>query len=219
MPAVSFGLFDVFDNLDSISAEAIALWLKPVPEFSRIENYLANKILYPQTLPQTEYEMQIDLGILREALRMNAPEGGNALLGNNPFINVTLRKILIPQKFLEFVPNVSVLAMVFIDAFLTSTPKKDFFADLWTIVLTDDADEVVGSLILPEFDQSSGRMNLSVSGKDYLIRPGSFNIIPCSKERCEIIYKIKNGKMLGKSENAVEVAGGSLGLLVDGRKR
>lgn len=213
------GLFDVFDNLDSINAEAVAQWLKPVPAFSRIENYLANKILYPQTLPQTEYEMQMDLAILREVLKMNAPVEGGSLLGNNPFINKTLRKILIPQKFLNFVPDLKILAGVFIDAFLSSRPKKDFFADLWTIVLTDDIDEAVGSLILPEFDQNSGSMNLSVSGKDFQIRPGSFSVIPCPKERCEIIYKMRNGKILGKSENTIEVSGGSLGLLVDGRKR
>ena len=212
-------MFDVFDNLDTISAEAIASWLKPVPQLTQIENYLANKILYPGTLPQTEYEMQMDLGILREVLKINAPKSPNALLGNNPFINSTLRKIIIPAKFLNFVPNLKILAWIFIDAFLRERQEKDFFTDLWTIVLADDADETVGSLILPEFDESFGVMNLTVLGREYEIRPGSLNIIPCLKERCEILYKIRSGKVLGKSENAVEVSGGKLGLLVDGRKR
>ena len=93
------GLFDSFDNLDQISPEAVATWLKPVPEFSHIENYLANKILYPQTVPLTEHDMQLDLSILREALKLNGPkakdQSTNALLGDNPFLNTTLRKILI----------------------------------------------------------------------------------------------------------------------------
>lgn len=213
------GLFDVFDNLDTISAEAIASWLKPIPALSQIENYLANKILYPRSLPQTEYEMQMDLGILREALRMNAPKSGNALLGNNPFINTTLRKIIIPASFMNFVPSLKILVWIFIDAFLAARQKKDFFTDLWTIVLTDDTDEIVGSLILPEFDDSLGVMNLTVLGREYEIRSGYLSVIPCLKERCEILYKIKSGKVLGKSENAVEVSGGKLGLIVDGRRR
>lgn len=213
------GLFDAFDNLDTISAESIASWLKPTPDLSQIENYLTNKILYPQTLPQTEYEMQMDLGILREALKMNAPKSGNNLLGNNPFINTTLRKIIIPASFMNFVPSLKILAWIFIDAFLAARQKKDFFTDLWTIVLTDDTDETVGSLILPEFDEASGMMNLTVLGREYEIRPGSLTIIPCLHERCEIIYKLRSGRILGKSENAVEVSGGKLGLLVDGRKR
>lgn len=218
MPGLT-GLFDVFDNLDAVSPEAVALWLKPRPALNQIENYLANKILYPQSLPQTEYEMQIDLGILREALKMNAPKSGNALLGNNPFINNTLRKIMIPISFLDFVPGLKILAWIFIDAFFATRQKNDFFSDLWTIVLTDDTDETVGSLILPEFDEASSVMNLVVLGKEYDIRPGSLSVIPCARERCEIVYKIKSGKVLGKSENAVEISGGKLGLLVDGRKK
>ena len=62
---IQAGLFDSFDNLDTISAESLIPWLKPVPELKRIENYLANKILYPQTIAQTEFEMQMDLAILR----------------------------------------------------------------------------------------------------------------------------------------------------------
>lgn len=218
MSAPLRGLLDLFTNLDEIKAEDVLLWIKPVPQAITLENYLANKILYPYTIPITEYEMQIELGILREALKMSAPKQGTALLGNNPFINTTLRKILIPQTFLNHFPNLQTLALVFIDAFLTEREKKDFFTDLWSIVLTDDTDEVVGSLILPEF-KNSGTININVLGRSYQIKQGSLGIIPCPRERCEIIYKTKNGTLLGKSENAVEVAGGKLGLLVDGRQK
>src|SRR3990167_9440024 len=112
MPKLT-GLFSSFDDLDQISPEAIASWLKPAPELTSLENYLANKILYPQAVPLTKHDMQIDLAILREALRMNGPKPGeqksNALLGGNPFLNITLRKILIPERFLDFVPDLASL--------------------------------------------------------------------------------------------------------------
>src|SRR3989344_9569891 len=122
---IQAGLFDSFDNLDTISAESLIPWLKPVPELKRIENYLANKILYPQTIAQTEFEMQMDLAILREALKMNAPKGKNAMLGGNPFVNTTLRKLMMPAKFLNFLPDLPTLAAVFIDALLRDQPKQD----------------------------------------------------------------------------------------------
>lgn len=219
MPKLT-GLFSSFDNLDQISPEAIASWLKLAPELRSLENYLADKILYPQALPLTEQDMQIDLAILREALKMNAPKLGeksNALLGGNPFINITLRKILIPTRFLNFVPDLASLVCVFIDALLLNRKKEDWFQDLWTIVLTDDIDEIVGSILLPQFDGREGLMDLKLMGKNYKIHPGNLMVIPCPKDRCEIAYKLQKGKILGKEESAIEVYGGKLGLVVDGR--
>lgn len=215
------GLFDSFDNLDQISAEAVASWLRPVPQLITLENYLANKILYPQTLPQTAYEKQIDLAILREALKMHVPipHKTNALLGDNPFLNITLRKLLIPSRFLDYVGELADLVEVFIDALLTARKKEDFFEDLWTVVLTGDNDETVGSIILPQFAGSNGMMHMTTFGTSYQIHAGDFYSIPCSKDRCPLSYKVQNGKLLGKRESAIEVAGGRLGLIVDGRQK
>lgn len=217
------GLFDSFDNLDQISPEVIASWVKPVPQINLLENYIANRILYPQTLPLTQYDVQIDLAILKEAIRISnqnsASQKNNVLLGGAPFLNLTLRKILIPRRFLDYLPDLMSLTLVFVDALLLSREKKDFFEDLWTIVLTGDIDEIVGSIILPQFTDSLGIMNLSLLGKNYKIKQGSLNVIPCPKERCEIEYKMQNGKVLGKGESALEVYGGKLGLIVDGRSR
>lgn len=212
MPKLS-GLFDSFDNLDQISPEAIAAWIKPTPNLIQLENYLANKILYPAALPVTESDMKIDLGILREALKINR----SLSVGDNPFLNITLRKVLIPVRFVNFVPNLSSLVWAFIDAFLQDRKKADFFEDLWTIVLTDDTDEIIGSILLPQFEGSGGVGEVNLLGKKYHIQPGSLMVIPCPKDRCEIAYKFRKGKILGRQESAVEVYGGKLGLVIDGR--
>lgn len=217
------GLFDSFDNLDQIPVEAIASWLKPVPQLKLLENYLANRILYPQTISQTEYDMKVDLSILREALKLsktpiNTPKT-NVFLGGNPFLNITLRKILIPVRFLNYVPDLPSLAWAFIDALLLDRKKADWFEDLWTIVLTNDTDEIVGSIVLAQFEDKSGVMDLQVLGKNYKIHPGSLMVIPCPSNRCEITYKLQRGKVLGKEANAIEIYGGKLGLIIDGRNR
>lgn len=214
------GLFDSFDNLDQIPPEAIASWLKNAPSLIQLENYLANKVLYPQTLPLTELDSMIDLAILREILKLNGPKMGikkNSLLGDNPFLNMTLRKILIPERFLHFVPDLKSLTWAFIDALLLNRQKEDWFEDIWTIVLTGDAEAQVGSLLLPQFEDKAALLELTLSGKNYKIRPGSLVVIPCPKDRCEISYKLSRGKILGKSGSAIEVGGGKLGLVIDGR--
>lgn len=207
MPKLS-SLFSKFDNLDQIDIESLASWLKPAPNYQFLHNYLANKILYPQTVPLTYEHMRIDLAILREAIRLN---------GDNPFINITLRKILIPAQFLSFCPNLTDLTWVFVDALLMGRRSADFYEDLWTVVLTGDREETIGSIILPRFKEN-GSLEVKVMNKNYKVRQGSLVVIPCPKDRCEISYRLQKGEILGKNESAVEIYGGKLGLMIDGRK-
>lgn len=201
------GLFDSFDNLDQISPEAIASWIRPIPDLDQLEDYLANRILYPQTIPLTERDMQIDSSILREALKMYKAQ----------LLNTTTRKILIPEKFLNFLPDRLTLVKIFIDAYLLNREKRDYFQDLWTVVLTGGIDEVIGSVLFPQFVGNDGTMIIKLQDKSYEVRQGNLSLIPCPKDRCEIAYEIQKGKLLGSQENAFEVYGGKLGLVVDGR--
>lgn len=212
------GLFDSFNNLDQIDTESVIASLKPAPLAIQLENYLANRILYTRAVPLTQTDMKIDMVLLKEALKINAPRiKDTGLLGDSPFLNTTLRKILIPESFLYFAPNLTSLTYIFVDALLKDRRKQDWYEDLWTVVVTDDADEIVGSVILPQFTSRSGVMEINVFGKSYKISQGMVSIIPCSKDRCEVAYKLRNGKVLGKDQNALELYGGKLGLLIDGR--
>lgn len=219
MPKVN-GIFDSFDNLDSIEVSSLISWLKNPPSQVQLEDYLANRILYPDTFPLTDFDMKIDLAILREALRLNGPkpgQRGGPLLGDNPFLNITLRKIIIPKRFLYYVSDLVSLTWAFVDGLLLNRRKEDWFEDLWTVVLSSDTDEVVGSVLLPQFGSSKDYMDISLLGRDYKIQAGSLIVVPCTKNRCEMAYKFSNGKILGKETSAVEIYGGQLGLMIDGR--
>ncbi len=216
----SVGLFDSFDNLDQINVENVASWLKPTPDLVHLENYLANRILYPQTLPMNASDMEIDLAILREALKLNLNQTKqNDFLADSPFLSMSLRKILIPFRFLNACGDLKKLTWAFVDALPIDPKRKDWFEDLWSIVLTDDIDETVGSLILPEFGGSSGEIEVNIMGRSYKVKAGSLLVIPCLKDKCEASYKLKQGKLLGKSENSLQVSGGSLGIMIDARKK
>lgn len=220
MPKLS-GLFDSFDNLDQIPVENIAYWIKPAPNLIQLENYIANKILYPGSVPISKIDMAADLAILREALKLHSPglagAKKEALLGSNPFLNITLRKILIPQSFLDFTLDLSGLTWAFVDALLLNRSKEDWFGDLWTVVLTGDSDLVAGSVLLPQFNDRSDLLEFSVSGKMYKISPGSLTVVACPKERCQISFNMKKGKVLGKNAQTLEIYGGTLGIMIDGR--
>lgn len=205
------GLFDSFYNLNEISVDSLMSWLKNPPATVQLEDYLANKILYPTTIPLTDFDMKIDLAILREALRINSPKP------DDPFLNITLRKIVIPEKFLQYVPDLVSLTWAFVDGLLLNRRKKDWFEDVWTVVVADDIDEIVGSVLLPQFGDSNDNMILTLLGQDYKIKAGSLTLVSCPTSKCQIAYKLNNGKILGKNISAVEVYGGKLGLMIDGR--
>lgn len=95
--------------------------------------------------------------------------------------------------------------------------RKDLFWDLWTVVVADDTDQIVGSILLPQFESTTDIMTVSLPGQQVRIKSGSLTVVPCPKDRCEIAYKFTGGKILGKKEAAVEVYGGKLGLMIDGR--
>ncbi|MBI2019853.1 hypothetical protein HYS94_00320 [Candidatus Daviesbacteria bacterium] len=213
-------IFDSFDNLDQISIENLANWLKPAPAAEVLENHLANRILYPQAVAMTAQEMRMDLAILREALRVNGPRTiapNSSLLGANPFLNIILRKVLIPRRFLSQAGDLTSLTWAFLDGLLLNRPRQDVFQDIWTVILTDDVEEIVGSIILPQFSDRNDLLELKLLGKNYKIKAGSLTVIPCPKDKCEIGFKFLKGKILGQVASSAELYGGSLGLMIDGR--
>lgn len=65
------GFFESFDNLDLIPVEEIAKKLKIRSQLIELENFVANRILYPQAIPTTSIDMETDILILDIALKIN----------------------------------------------------------------------------------------------------------------------------------------------------
>lgn len=198
MPNIS-GIFEAFENLDQIPTEDIARWLKSPPQPQILENYLANKLFYPQVIPINISDLNIDLAILREALKRNTV-----------FYKPAQKKIFIPEDFINLVPDVKKLAKLFIDAYEPKGP-------VIFILSRRSGDEVLGSLVTVYPGSEKDVLHFEIEGKNFKIKPGSLVILPCSKERCHINFKSNEAKIFGKSETVFEVQGGRLGIIVDGR--
>lgn len=191
------GVFDKFKDLDQIPMDDILKWINPVPNRIVLENYLASRIFFPQTVATSQQDLKWDLAILREALKRNAD-----------FASYISKKIFIPEDFLTRFPNLSALIWAFVDAI---KPK-----DIWTVLLKGAKFDTLGSVIVPS-SKGKVEVEIAVDGKTQKVAPDNLMFIPCSKHRCQISFKVKNGQILGKDAGMVEIFGGRAGVIVDTR--
>jgi hypothetical protein len=200
MPKVT-GVFEFFPGLDEISAADVAKWLTGPPlQAQTIENHIANRILYPQSAPLKIEDLKLDLAILREALKTSAN-----------FYKVREKKLTIPASFVERFGQLPPLVLAFIDAYKP--------LDLTQVVISDTKGEkIVGTIVTPKFNSLNSVIDLSIEEKVYKIKQGNLVVLPCSKERCHLLFKSEGGATLqSKKDNVLEAFGGALGILVDAR--
>lgn len=198
------GIFSDFLDLDQIPLNDISKWIKKPPLNFTLENYIANRIYYPQVAPISSTDLEIDMAILKEVLRVK---------GDSSFLNQTLRKIIIPQSFFQFLPDIKKLVWIFVDAFLSN---QKLSSDVYTVVLKTNSEKVIGTLLRPRFLSPAGNIKISFAKHNFLIKKGNLVVFPCDKH-CLINYQLSSGNLLGKNEGAVEIDGGILGIMIDGR--
>jgi hypothetical protein len=199
MPKVS-GIFDLFKDLDQIPVENISRWIKPTPEVYFLENYLANRIIYPQSIPSDEKSLDLDLAILREGLK-STPE----------YYNKGSQRIFIPEGFISRFPNIKKLVWAFIDAYELSDINK-------VVLLKPNYQEVLGTVVSLKFNSPKGGVaKTTIEEKPYEIKQGSLMILSCLSSHCHMTFKSNHATLLGKKDLTFEAFGGELGIFIDAR--
>jgi len=206
MPKVT-GIFDVIDNLDELISEDVAKWIKNPPQPIGLQNYIANRILYPQAIAASLGDLEIDLAILREALKKD-----------KSYFSIETRKIIIPDILVSRIPSLAKLVWVFIDAYLLNLDEKTR-PEIWTVVLrSNEVDETLGTIIAPHFKGSGAiEIKLEDSKQSVIVKQGGLMIVPCLKSHCKLDFKLSSGEILAQKDGSVEVFGGRLGLVIEGR--
>lgn len=193
MPKLS-GVFDQFADLDKVFAEDINKWLRIKIEQHTLDNFIANRIFYPQTIPMTPQEMEIDIAILKEAIKR----------GGKKFYNLSDNKIVIPQEFvLRFFPTHRLVA-AFIDGL-------DDLKEITQVYLQQaGSKKLFGSIYIPSQLTDQNPVVIKIDNQKYPLKLNTLTLLPIAKIGLKI--SIDPNKQL-------TINGGSLGIFIDLRKR
>lgn len=181
------GVLGQFRNLDKIPIENIRQWLKNKGEVHQLTNFIGNRIIYPQTIAATTEDQEIDLAILREAIRLQPQVVFNKLTN----------KINLPTEFIGRFPPLYKLVMAIV-AVLNLTGV--------TQIYLKDPRQLVGTVISTRLNLLTGLVAVSVNGQVKKIPTTGMTYLPVHGRFVRL--KIDNGR-------EQIVAGGELGILIN----
>lgn len=184
----------IFANLniqDDSLAQKIAELVKPKLDLSAVENYISNKKLYPQSVPSTKLELNIDLHLLKEFLRLHP----------DAVYNGAKRTLVFDLSLINRFGDLKKITLLTLEAISTLDP-------ITQILVRDDQNnlKLVGSLIKPKITPNIQKLDIKLGGKSLNLTLGKVFLIPIKMQNIEV--------NLG-SELPFKVSGGDLGLIFD----
>ena len=193
MTATLSGIFAALPGIENISPDGIQRWLKTRSSIHSIENYLANRILYPQTVPVNEEEKQIDRAIIQEYIFCNPAY----------FYNPLSHKLIIPAGVVVRIQPLSDLMLILCSILNLSAITPVF-------ILEENTNKEEGCVIIPTIAQSEQKVLITIDGQPSQIEKGKFYHLPVPDQHVKL--KISN-------MNEIMVPGGKIGIVIDLRER
>lgn len=192
MPKLS-GVFDKLKTILSIPASEIVANLPYTGEIHILENFVGNRVLYPQTIPQTNFDLKFDHQILREALKREP----------NVVFDKKSQNIIIPEEFASRFPPFIKLVETLIDALkleglIGLFMKSNSIERLGTIVSANLASQALAT--------QKNNPTILLNGELKKLRLGSINLIP---------YKSKQLKFKIAASPEIIIPGGKMGIFID----
>lgn len=191
MPHLS-GVFEEFPDLDKVSPLQIVSWLKNKSEMHTLANFFGNRLLYPQTIALNQSEIDIDLAILREAIKQKPASVSD----------FQINKLYIPQDYVYRFPPLPRLAGALIEAI---NPKG-----IYQIYIKNKNQlKLVGTLISPadieKLALDKKEINVAVNGIEGKLRVNTISISQIKSSEVRIVI----------GSNDYKVNGGELGVIID----
>jgi hypothetical protein len=186
------GVFDLLLDLDKITDQELLDVLKSKIDHHSLENYLGNRVLFPQTVATNKLELDIDFAILEVAVKRH-PE---TIFKSNQ------NQIIIPYPLIPRFPNTNRLITSIMDSL-----HIEQVSQLW--IKHHDHTELIGS-ILPakplSKQRSSDLENFMVKEELKKLILGQINLLPIADKQVKL--KFSNGIEF-------DCFGGSFGVLMD----
>lgn len=193
---------DDFLCLEEIKFDSIISWLGKKVSPLLWEDYFANLLLYPETVPLTSEEVDFQLAVLRESLKMNPAK----------FYNPAARKMIIPERFLTRFTDLDKVIEVFLDAF--------YPVGLTVLVLEIGrlGLKIYGTVIVPQII-SEGVIKVTISDQEYTVKIGSLVSLPAPQNKVNFKFVSASATIFNKDHLIAEVGGGPAGIIIDSRLR
>lgn len=192
MPKLT-GIFEKFKALDTISVSEIVSSLNIKGDPHSVENFIGNRVLYPQTVAISASDLELDHKILFEALKKQ-PEIVFDKEGQN---------VILTEEYSSRFPPFIKLVTTIIDAI---NPEG-----LVGLYLRNQQMNKLGTIISSKLAKSAlmeantKNPTIQINGELKNLTKGAINLLP---------YKDKNLKLkIGGSE--VAIPGGEMGIFLD----
>ena len=190
MPKLT-GIFEDLEGLDSLPIEDVNNFLAEKEHVYVLQNFLGNRILYPQTIPASKRDMEIDLAILCAYMRLH----------QEIFYMVGLKRIMIPEKIeLRFPPLANLLYYF---------PEIFDLDEVVELAIKKESSQVViiGSIISPKVgDPKSEKLTqVLINGQSIKLDPHGMTYFGTNQNSNEVELPNKT----------LTVAGGSVGIIIN----
>lgn len=185
------GVFSKFKSLDKIPITDISSHVKSKGAVFSPEDFLGNRMTYPQTLAVTQGDLEMDFAILIEAVKRQP----------NIFFDVKTSSFMIPEEVLLRFPPIPKLIKCLASAL-------DIHG-LVSILVKNSTMHRAGCLLrLPSIEKKD-YLELLINNQNVRVKAPSFSDIKVNDPQISI-------KVLGVNDSKVmNASGGLLGVLVD----
>ena len=191
MPKLT-GIFSDLKDLDKLPVEEVESLLKGKIEPHRVDNFIGNRLLYPQTISDSKWDLEFDYSLLRAYLKSH-PEF---------FYDLNTKKIVISVDIIKRLPPVLRLVTLIVDAIAPMGAT--------TVLAKDDGKtEVLGTVIKLGFLPADPQVSVVVDEKVFTLKIGGISRITTDKKQLKVTLGV---------QETFTVAGGEIGLIFDLRR-
>jgi hypothetical protein len=187
MPKIT-GFFDLFHEIDKIPPENISYWLKGKIEIHKLENFVANRIQYPQTIPLNKEEMEVDFALFREMVKLNS----------SLFYDPKQNTITLSDDLIFRFPPLQKLVLSIMDVVILKQLTQ-------VLIKKDKKLTSVGSILCPILEEGKSTLKISYENINVELKVGTVNVVPLPQSQIDMKVGERN----------LKVFGGTLGVLID----
>ncbi len=181
------GVFESFLDLDKIPVTDIVRWLKSIKDTNAIENAIANRIIYPQTIPVTKIDLEIDFAILKE------------LLLRNPaiFYDSKNNRIVISEQYEQIFNPLSRLVTLICDVINLPAQVVNIYAAR--------GNRLLGSVIAPKISGNFSEVLIELNNYSKILEVGKTYLLPIKEKQISVCLN---------KQLTLNLVGGDIGVII-----